>query len=300
MLSKVWGPLLVGTAAFLWATDTLFRVPMVSHINPAFIVFGEHLIGVLVLTPWVLLKHRKELLGLGFVPACALIVIGAGGSGLGTVLFTAAFQYAHPSIVILLQKIQPVIVVLLAAVFLGERPAPGFFAWALVALLAGVVLSFPDFDFHFVAGGLDLKSTGVLYSLIAASLWAVSTVVGKAILAQIAPALVTFWRFVFGFAGLGIVVGLSGARLPIGEFSHPEALRSLFYMALIPGLLSMVLYYQGLKRTPASVATFAELVFPISAVVINTFFLNAPLSYVQLGAAAVLLFAVTRVGSKVG
>jgi drug/metabolite transporter (DMT)-like permease len=38
-----------------------------------------------------------------------------------------------------------------------------------------------------------------------------------------------------------------------------------------------------------------ELLYPVSAVVINTLFLHTPLTNMQLGAGAVLLFAVTMI-----
>jgi drug/metabolite transporter (DMT)-like permease len=43
-----------------------------------------------------------------------------------------------------------------------------------------------------------------------------------------------------------------------------------------------MLYYRGLRRTPASLATFAELAFPASALVINYVVLGATIDGVQL------------------
>ena len=44
---------------------------------------------------------------------------------------------------------------------------------------------------------------------------------------------------------------------------------ALLLLALIPGLLGLLLYYRGLRETPASAASLAELTFPISAITIN-------------------------------
>jgi drug/metabolite transporter (DMT)-like permease len=201
----------------------------------------------------------------------------------------------NPSVSILLQKIQPVIVVLLSIVFLRERPRGGFYLWALVAIACGVVLSFPDLNFAFASNALDLRSRGVSYALLAAALWAVSTVAGKALLLGTPPSVATFWRYLFGFLGLGMMLGLSGLSLPWAAASNPATFKSLAYMALVPGLLAMILYYVGLQRTEASRATFAELCFPVAAVAINTYFLGMPLSGVQLAASAGLLGAVTMI-----
>jgi drug/metabolite transporter (DMT)-like permease len=57
----------------------------------------------------------------------------------------------------------------------------------------------------------------------------------------------------------------------------------------------MLAYYAGLKRTPASVTTLVELLFPISAVLLNALFLGVKLDLNQLAAGALLLFSVTRI-----
>ena len=43
-----------------------------------------------------------------------------------------------------------------------------------------------------------------------------------------------------------------------------------------------MLYYRGLVHTPASVATFAELAFPATALVVNYYVLGASVSATQL------------------
>jgi DME family drug/metabolite transporter len=56
----------------------------------------------------------------------------------------------------------------------------------------------------------------------------------------------------------------------------------LILLAVISGLLGMTLYYRGLRRTPASIATFAELAFPASALVINYVVIGATITALQL------------------
>ena len=49
-------------------------------------------------------------------------------------------------------------------------------------------------------------------------------------------------------------------------------------LALVPGLLALLLYYRGLRSTPASAATIAELAFPITATFIGYVVFNRALS----------------------
>src|SRR5919201_1298266 len=52
----------------------------------------------------------------------------------------------------------------------------------------------------------------------------------------------------------------------------------LLATALLAGLAGLMLYYRGLRDTPAAVATLCELCFPITAVLLNVFLLGVPLN----------------------
>ena len=294
-MREMTGPLLIALAAILWATDAIFRFATVSSINASLIVLFEHLIGLVALLPWIFFKHRKDIFRLSAKEWISAAFIGVGGSAMATVLFTGSFRYINPSVTILLQKLQPILVVLIASIFLGERPKGRFVLWAALALVAGVVLSFPDFNFTFLQNGLDLHSTGVAYALSAAALWAVSTVVGKSLLRKQPPGVATFWRYAFGLITLVFLVRVSESSIPWAKLESTAVIRAILYMSLFPGLLAMLAYYAGLSRTLASVTTFVELLFPVSAVALNTFFLHMPLDPVQIGAALVLLISVTQI-----
>lgn len=290
------GPFFVACAAILWATDALVRYPLIQGgIDPTFVVFFDHLLAVLVLTPFLIYRFRRDLVRITLRQWMGLLLLGVGASAIATVLFTASFRYVNPSVSIILQKLQPVFVVLLASSFLGERPKKSFAIWAPLALLAGLAISFPDFNFRFL-NSESITSKGSLYALSAAGLWAFATVIGKGILKNLPPLIVTYWRFVFGLLTLaGMLVGMGHPLYDFSPLKNPFILRSLLYVALIPGLLALILYYQGMKRTTASKTTFMELLFPVTAVTINTLVLKTPLLPIQAAAALVLLFAITQI-----
>jgi drug/metabolite transporter (DMT)-like permease len=289
------GPLLVALAAILWATDALVRYPLIhAGIDPTFVVFFDHLLAVLLLSPYMLLRHRRTLTKVSVPQWIGLFLLGGGASALATVLFTASFRYVNPSVSILLQKLQPVFVVMLASIFLGERPKRSFWIWAPLALAAGLAISFPDFNFSFLTGS-TLESKGSLYALAAAGLWGLATVVGKGVVSKLPPMVVTYWRFVFGLITLGFMLAYAGTGASFEQLGNPATLKSLLYVALVPGLLALILYYQGMVRTTASKTTFMELLFPVTAVTLNTIFLKSPLLPIQGAAALLLLFAITQI-----
>ncbi len=296
MKTQASGAALVGIASILWATDALFRVPALARMNPVMLVFLEHSLALAAMLPFAILVYRRRLFSLTPSAWAAAAGIGAGASAMATVFFTSSFKFLNPSVVILLQKLQPVICVLLAMLFLKERPGRRFFLWAPVALVAGLVLSFPGLDLGFVRGAATWESSGVIYALAAAVLWAGATVAGKVLLAKTSPFQATFWRFFFGMLTLlvlmltaGTQVFESGAQI----LSDGQNLKTLAYMSLVPGLAAMIAYYAGLAKTRASIATFVELLFPLAAVFVNWKWLGSPLSGGQLVAGAILLVSVT-------
>src|SRR3954468_9621524 len=136
------GITLVAVAAALWGLDAWIRQPLAQSTEVATIVFGEHLVLVLLTLPF-LAGAFASVFRLGRRHVLAAVVIGAGSSAVATILFTQAFVEGDDFVTpVVLQKVQPVVAVLAAGVVLGERPRTRFvfyFAPALIgAWLIGV------------------------------------------------------------------------------------------------------------------------------------------------------------------
>jgi drug/metabolite transporter (DMT)-like permease len=84
--------------------------------------------------------------------------------------------------------------------------------------------------------------------------------------------------------------------------AEPQVARNLVLLAIFPGLLGLLLYYRGLRSTPASYATLAELAYPATGVALNWVLLGTPLTVAQgVGVALVVgaIAAMNRVTSGV-
>ena len=295
------GPLLVLAAALFWGTDALVRTPALAMATATTIVFAEHALGFLLITPFVMLRRGSAFLVLpqrAWLPA---LFVGAGGSALATVLFTASFRDINPTVAILIQKLQPLFVVGVAYRALGERPRPGFYRWAMAALVAATLLSVPEWAAGSADGISHRPLRGLLLATVAATLWGGATVLGKKLLRQVPSEVATWWRYAVGLATMTAIVAVHGRNLGgVGQamaftLSHGEELLPL---VLVAGAVPMTLYYAGLKRTPASVATFIELVYPLSSAVLNAVFLGRGLSAPQVVAGAVLLLAIHQISHE--
>ena len=277
-LVRVPGVAFVALAACLWGTDALFRRPLAQSTSATTIVFGEHVLLVAVTLP-LLLPALRAAFAAGWRYVAAAVAVGAGASATATILFTQAFVHGDPITPVVLQKIQPLIVVVGARIVLGEEPRRRF-AWFLIPALAGVwLIAFPQ-PWDVQAHGL----TPVLAALAAAALWAFGTVFGRFLARRLAFEHVTTLRFGFGLAASAIALPLLGAPAYAG--AHDSVW--IAYLALVTGLLALALYYYGLRRTPATLSSLAELAYPLTAGIVGYAAFGAQLRWSQwLGVAIV-------------
>src|SRR6185437_5707369 len=172
-LNSIPGVVLVSIAAVMWGLDGLIRKPLSDSTSAYTIVFGEHVVLVLLTLP-LLIPALVALWRAGPAYVAAGIAVGAGASAIATILFTKALFHGDFITVVVLQKAQPLIAVVGAWIVLREQPRPGF-AWFLLPALAGIwLIALPHpFDPH--AHGL----TPIAETLAAAALWGLGTVFGR-------------------------------------------------------------------------------------------------------------------------
>jgi drug/metabolite transporter (DMT)-like permease len=244
----------------------------------------------------------------------ALLFVGWGGSAVATILFTTglfgAFKAGGGSVntVLLLQQTQPLFAIAAAAVVLGERLTVLYTPIFAVATIGAYLLAFGDLE-----GGLLAPFTQVgrarlefaLAALGAAALWGTSTAMGRYLGGRLSFQTLTGARFL---VALPLLLVWAAVAFPdvVGSFAaglaEPQVARNLVLLALFPGLLGLLLYYRGLRSTPASYATLAELAYPATGVTLNWVLLGQPLTVAQgVGVALVIgaIVAMNRVKSGV-
>jgi drug/metabolite transporter (DMT)-like permease len=273
------GVLLVALGAALWGTDAVLRVPLLEVMSPPAIVLSEHLVLLLYSIPAVALGWRvfRNLRSSQWI---ALLVISWGGSALATLLFTAAFAFGNPTVVILLQKTQPLFAIVLAHVLLQERLRWSYWPCFAVAVLGAYLISFDGLVEPFEALG-SVQALAAALTLGAALLWGSSTVLGRFVLKDMPFHTLTGARLLLALPVLWGIVLVQGSLGEVGAGFAAEPARVVL-LALVPGLLGLLLYYRGLSGTKASYATLAEVSFPASAVALNWIFLGVGLSVNQV------------------
>ena len=260
------GWVLVGVASMFWGTDLLFR-PLVlkTGMGSVALVMVEHLALTAIFAPAIVLTWRTWT-RLSRTEIAGLLFIAWGGSGLATVLLTKAYAAGEPFTATLLQKLQPAFAITLAGPILKERPKRMFILCFAFAIVGAYLMSF---GLTWITDPLSKRAVlSAELALGAAALWGACTVIGRWSLQRLEPFTVAGLRFALA---LPLLVGwnlfLDGSAK--SKFSMPVgAWLPLLAIVLLPDALGMALYYFGLRRTTASLATLAELAYPATAVIL--------------------------------
>jgi drug/metabolite transporter, DME family len=287
-LNSVPGVVLISIAAAMWGLDGLIRKPLAHTTSPTTIVFGEHVVLVALTLP-LLVPALLALWRAGPRYVLAGIAVGAGASAIATILFTQAIFHGDFITVLVLQKAQPLVAVVGAYLVLGEQPRPRF-AWFLLPALAGIWLIALKDPLAPHAHGL----APIAESLGAAALWGLGTVFGRYLSRKLAFEHVTTVRFAFGLIASAAALPIVGAK----TFASWHDSGWIAVLALVTGLVALGLYYYGLQRTPAVLATLGELAFPVTSVLVGIYVFNDTLRWTQWLGVAVIVVVVSLLPTR--
>jgi len=295
-VKKNFGPLFVISAAILWGVDGVVLRPFLYDLPVNIVVLIESALVASLLTPFIFSRfnelktmHKKDWL--------AFAGVAVFGGAIGTLAITKALFYVNfvnLSIVILIQKLQPVFAIIFAWIILKERPAGKFYGWAALAVISAYFmtfgLSFPDFTIK------NETFLAAVFALIAAGGFAMSTVLSKRALKNTTFFTATYLRFLMSTV---ILLVISSFMFNFNEIGSITVTHLIVFgiIAFSTGGAAIFLYYFGLKKISASSSTIYELSFPLSAVLLEYFLRGNILTPFQWLAVAILFFSIFKVNS---
>lgn len=293
---KKLAPFFIIIGASLWGVDGIVLRPVLFTLPVTLVVFVESTIVAVLLTPFMF-KYFGEIKNMGLGDWLAFIGVALLGGAIGTMAITRALfyvNYVNLSVVILIQKLQPVFAISLAAVYLKEKLPTEFFLWAVLAIVGAYFMTFglnlPD-----LSNG-DKTAMAALLSLLAAFSFSSSTVLSKRALKNVGFELGTYLRFAITSVIMLLIVLIPGTITSITNISSTQILIFIL-IAFSTGGPAIFLYYYGLKRISASVTSICELAFPLTAVILEYFVHGNILDPVQWIGASVLVISILRVTS---
>lgn len=291
------GSIAVGLAAMLWGFDGVVLTPQLYKLDVVYVVFILHLLPFLIMNVLFWKEYRK-LRHMSATDILTFSLIGLFGGAIGTIAIVKALfllNFNHLSVVVLLQKLQPVFAIALAAILLKEKISRRYAFWSMVAIISGYFLTFgwnlPDLQ----TGSNTIFAS--LLALLAAFSFGSSTVFSKKILYQFPFTTSTFYRYGFTSAIMFVFMLIAG---DFGQFAATGQREWLFILliGLTTGSGAIFLYYFGLRRIKAMTATISELLFPVSAVVFDYLINGSLLNPLQWVSAALMIFAIIRLNTQ--
>ena len=276
-------------AATLWSLDGFLRQELYSV--PAFLIVTiEHTLGALIFIPF-LIHGRKQIFSMNQRTWSSVLWISICGGVLGTFFYTKAlsyFQYIDLSVVVLLQKFQPLFAISLAAVILKEKITARFIVLAVMAIIGGYFVTFGTSP---IADWDDKTIIAALLALLAAFSWGSSTVLGKHALKHMSYTIVTALRLtITAVIAMAVLFSIS-APMAIFDLNSSQWL-AIIVIVFSTGSVALFIYYYGLKHVPASHSTIYELFWPLSAVAFDWFIRGHMLSFAQIVGTSILLIAI--------
>jgi len=285
------GAFAVSLASALWGFDGVVLTPNLHGLDVGLVVFVIHLIPFAVMQPFFYKKY-KELTTHSWKETGGMFLVALFGGSIGTICIVKSLflvNFNHLSVIVLLQKLQPVFAIILAAIFLKERMKPLFALWATFAIISGYFLTF----------GLHLPQIGTNHNMIYAALFALlaafsfgsSTVFSKFSLNSFSFSSATFFRYGFTTFIMLIYMLFTWNWIQF-RLITPQNWLIILLICATTGSGAIFLYYYGLRRINAMTSTILELFFPISAVVFDYLINGQRFSLVQWTAASLMLFCI--------
>jgi drug/metabolite transporter (DMT)-like permease len=236
---------------------------------------------------WGLALLRRERLWWGRRSA-GFVVMGLLYVGQAAAYFTS-LQTIPAAVTSILLYLYPVVVMLMAAAFLGERLT----VVRVLALLSAVAGVFTVVNPLHVGGSID--SVGLLFGLATAGIYATYILVGRALLRDV-PAVVAT-AAIATTAGITLAVfGAAGGQLrPLDVGGWALALS----MAVVATAIPATMFLAGLARVGATRAAIISTLEPATTVVLAALLLGEDLGPVRLVGGAMILAAAVIVARNV-
>ena len=251
--SRDWRPLVAALVSVcLWSSAFVGIRAASRTISPGPLALGRLLIGTLLLGALVL---RRGVIRPSRRDLALLLVAGVLWFGLYNVALNTAERAIDAGTAAMVINIAPLVVLALAAVFLGERVTPALVAGGVVAF-AGVVL------IGLATTSGNAARSGVVLTLVATMASAAGVVAQKPVLARLSALQVT-WTC----CAVGALCCLPYARALVRDVgaATPADLAWMVYLGVFPTSVAFTTWAYALARGTASrLVTLAYLVPPIT------------------------------------
>jgi len=271
--------LVITTAAFgatwvaaPWATD---------EVPPLAVAFLRFSLAAVALALWCLARGLKLRASRQDLP---VIVGQAATSVVGyNILFLYGVTLAPASHgAVIVPGLIPMMTLVIGAIALGLRVVRGQVVGVLISLAGLALVVGPEL------GGSASTLLGDVLFAIAASLWAVYTLLGRTGASRLDPSVLTTFSAALGAAVFLPLALLGGGFGDLGS-ATTRALGSIAYLGTIGTAMSFVTFLEGVRRIGAARASAYTVLVPLFGLTLTVSLLGEPLGPLSLVGAVVVI-----------
>lgn len=207
-----------------------------------------------------------------------IALLGAVGVFLTFFLLHEGIESTSASTAAVIFSMNPVFTVLIATIILRERL--GLMGWLGVGLgLAGAFAAVTGFRFSGLFSREDFL--GGILVLVSAVTWSLYTVYGKRYSERYGSLVLSLLTMVSGSLLLAVLLTAQGGWGEMAGYGA-RAWAWLLYLGLVTVGIGYILYFEGMRRVPASRGASLFYLKPVLALLFAHFALGEPISYTLL------------------
>ena len=248
---------------------------------------GTLILGVLVLARGWVRPTRREL----------VLVLGVGATWFATynVVLNEAERIVDAGTAAMLVDTGPILIAILAGLFLSEGFPPSLFAGSLVAFAGAVVIGVATSEASVTSRAAGPSAAGILLCLVAATVYAVGVTLQKPVLGRLPAVQVTWMACLVGAAlclpfAPGLVTDLGRA--------HPDGVAWLAFLGVFPTSIAFTTWAYALGRTTAGALGATTYLVPPIAIVLGWLLLGEAPPLVALGGGGLCIAGVIVARSR--
>ena len=245
------------SAVFFWGTSAVFLRTTALSLAPENALSLRYIVLVPLLAGGLFVSGRWQIARVHW-PSLALTSSGMLGSAWFTI---QGFARVAAGLGTVIQMVEPIIIALLAFVFIGEGLTRRLWVGLGIAIGGGLIIFWPDLN---AATQHPLNGWGVAALLCASTSWAAYTIGAKPLLAVYSGFTITAWSTLIAAP----VVFLLASK-PYSELLFHTATSSwmeIFYLAVFNSILGNVLWTFGTRHIAGAAVGSFLYVLPLFAI----------------------------------
>lgn len=274
----------------IWGSSFTVTKIVVNQLPPAWFAFLRFVVASLILLVIYFSKKKPP----GQKPPISMLVwMGLSGVTFYYLFFNLSMRYTSAATGALLQGFIPVIIAVMAAIFLKEKISPRQRAGILISVLGVAIVGFVAAPAEAAAARPLLGNALMMVCILS---WCVYTILSKKT-AGADPMLVTTWVTVTGTLFLipAVLVEAAGHPLPLPSF---QGWTGIFYLGAFASALCYFWYNNALQHlSAAQVGNFLNL-DPVAGAGIAVIALHEKISPLQTGGCLLVVAGVWLSGLK--